>query len=128
MTSRRRTMSNQHWHNVVYVNNEIYNVEKCRINVDINNFRQLSNNVVILNVEFHNVDQRRNKVLYITIFKKLKTAKKYFWASKKRWLIWLTKLDLVGLWSIKKKGKHGTYNIKINIGRYNVWYMKGIRK
>ena len=128
MTSRRRTMSNQHWLNVVYVNNEIYNVEKCRINVDINNFRQLSNNVVILNVEFHNVDQRRNKVLYITIFKKLKTAKKYFWASKKRWLIWLTKLDLVGLWSIKKKGKHGTYNIKINIGRYNVWYMKGIRK
>ena len=128
MTSRRRTMSNQHWNNVVYVNNEIYNVEKCRINVDINNFRQLSNNVVILNVEFHNVDQRRNKVLYITIFKKLKTAKKYFWASKKRWLIWLTKLDLVGLWSIKKKGKHGTYNIKINIGRYNVWYMKGIRK
>ena len=60
----------------MYVNNEIYNVEKCRINVDINNFRQLSNNVVILNVEFHNVDQRRNNVLNMTIFKKLIKAKK----------------------------------------------------
>ena len=60
----------------MYVNNEIYNVEKCRINVDINNFRQLSNNVVILNVEFHNVDQRRNSVLNMTIFKKLIKATK----------------------------------------------------
>ena len=30
------------------------------------------------------------------------------------------------LWSIKKKGKHGTYNIKINVGNYNAWYMKRI--
>ena len=133
MISRRWTISNQRWNNIVYVHVEIYNVQQRQINVayfnvDINNVIQRRNNVVILNVEFHNVDQSRNKVVYITIFKKLKTAKKYFWASKKRWLIWLTKLDLVGLWSIKKKGKHGTYNIKINIGRYNVWYMKGIRK
>ena len=32
------------------------------------------------------------------------------------------------LWSIKKKGKHGTYNIKINVGKYNAWYMKRIWK
>ena len=28
------------------------------------------------------------------------------------------------LWSIKKKGKHRMYNIKINVGKYNAWYMK----
>ena len=84
MTSRRRTMSNQHRNNVVYVNNEIYNVEKCRINVDINNIRQLSNNVVVLNVEFHNIDQRRNNVLNITMFKKLIKAKKYIFELQKK--------------------------------------------
>ena len=97
MTLRRWIISNQRWKNVVYVHVEIYNVEQRQINViyfnvDINNVRQRRNNVVILNVEFHNVDQRRNNVLYMTIFKKLKRAKKYFWASKKRWLIWLTTL------------------------------------
>ena len=36
-----------------------------------------SNNVVIFNVEFQNVDQRRNYVVNMT---KSKRAKKYFWA------------------------------------------------
>ena len=85
MTSRRWTISNQRWNNVVYVHVEICNVEQRQINVvyfnvDINN--------VILNVEFHNVDQHRNNVLYMTIFKKFKRAKNFFWASKKGWLIW----------------------------------------
>ena len=62
------------------------------------NVRQRRNNAVIFNVEFHNVDQRRNNVVYMTIFKRLKTAKKYFWALKKKithllsnvisWKIW----------------------------------------
>ena len=43
--------------------------------------RQSRNNVVIFNVKFHNVDQRRNNAVNITIFKNLKRAKKYFWAS-----------------------------------------------
>ena len=30
------------------------------------------------NVEFHNVDQRRNNVVSMTIFKRLKRAKKFF--------------------------------------------------
>ena len=84
-------ISNQRWNNVVYVPAEIYKVEQRQINVvyfnvDTNNVRQHWNNVVILNIEFHNVDRLRNKVLDMTIFKKLKRAKKYFWASKKRWL------------------------------------------
>ena len=88
MTSRRRTMSNQRWNNVVYVIVEICNVEQGRLNifyfnVDINNFRQPRNNVVILNVEFDNVDQRQIWIVNMTIFKKLKRAKKFFWASKK---------------------------------------------
>ena len=29
---------------------------------------------------------------------------------------------------VKKKGKHGLYNVKINVGKYNTWYMKRIRK
>ena len=45
-------------------------------NVDINNVRQCENNAVIFNVKFHNVDQRRNNVVNMTIFKKLKRAKK----------------------------------------------------
>ena len=28
------------------------------------------------------------------------------------------------LWSIEKKGIHGTYNMKINIGKYDPWYIK----
>ena len=43
--------------------------------------RQRRNNVVIFNVKFHNVDQRQNNAVNITIFKNLKRAKKYFWAS-----------------------------------------------
>ena len=88
MTSRRWTISNQRWNNVVYVHVEIYNVEQRQINVvhfniDINNVRQRRNNIVILNIEFHNVDQRRNNVLYMTIFKKLKRAKIFFELQKK---------------------------------------------
>ena len=107
MTSRRRAMSNQGWNNVVYVNSEIYYIEQRRINVvyfiiDINNVIQHQNNV-ILKVEFQNVDQRRNNLLNMTIFKKLKKAKKYFWASKKRWLIWLTTLAF-DCGQLKRKG------------------------
>ena len=116
MTSRGRTLPNQRWNNVLYVNVQIYNVEQRRINVvyfnfDISNVRQRRNNVVIIfNVEFHNVDQRRNIVVNMTIFKKLKRAQKYFLASR----------DLINntcfrLRSIKKKGKHWTYNAKINV-------------
>ena len=90
-------MSNQRSKNVVYGNVEIYNVGERRINVPyfnvgINNVRQCRNNVVIFNFEFHNVDERRNNVVNMIIFKKLKKEKKYFWATKKRWLIWLTTL------------------------------------
>ena len=67
-----------------YVNVEIYNVEQHEINVvyfnvDVN-VRQRWNNAVIFNVEFHNVDQCGNNVVNMTIFKKLKRAKNYFWA------------------------------------------------
>ena len=101
-------MSNQCWNNVVYVNVEIYNVEQLQIKVvnfivDTNNVRQRRNNAVIFNVEFHNVDQRRNNVVNITIIKKLKRAKKYFWTSKKRWLVWLTTLAF-DFDQLKRKG------------------------
>ena len=58
MTSRRRTTLNQHLNNVVYVNIEIYNVEQRR------------NNIVIFNVDFHNVGQRWNNVVNMIICKK----------------------------------------------------------
>ena len=75
MTSRRRTMSNQRWNNVVYVNAEIYNVEQLWnnvvfFNVALNNVRQCRNNGVIFNVDFHNVGQRRNNLANMTIWKK----------------------------------------------------------
>ena len=60
------------------------------------NVRQRRNNAVIFNVEFHNVDQRRNNVVYMTIFKRLKTAKKYFWALKKK----ITHFSQ--MWSVEK--------------------------
>ena len=67
-TSRRGTMSNQRWNNVVYFNVERYNVKQRRINVvylnvDMNNVRQRRNNVVIFNVEFYNVGKRWNNVV-----------------------------------------------------------------
>ena len=84
------------------------------------------NNVVIFNFEFYNVDQRRNKVVNMIIFKKLKKAKKDFWPSNKRWFRWLTTLafDCDRNMELTKKGKHGTYNVKINFGKYKVWYWK----
>ena len=65
------------------------------------------------------------KTLNTTIFKMLKRAKKYFWAlkKKKRWLLDNT---CFWLWLIKKKGKYGMYNIKVNFGKYNAWYTKRI--
>ena len=59
MTSGRRTMLNQRWNNVVYVNVEIYNVQQRWINV------------IIFNVDFHNVGQRQNNVANMTIWKKI---------------------------------------------------------
>ena len=51
---------------------------------------------VIFNVEFHNIGQRRSNVVNMTIFKKLKRAKKYFretWnvqCKNKRWKVYCT--------------------------------------
>ena len=42
------------------------NVESTYFNVDMNNIRQLRNNVVIFNVEFYNVGKRRNNVAKVT--------------------------------------------------------------
>ena len=52
----------------------IYDVKQRQINnvyssVDVN-IRQRRNNVVLLNVEFHNVGQRRKNVVEMTVFKK----------------------------------------------------------
>ena len=63
MTSHFRSMSNQFWSNVGYVNVEICDAEQRPIkvvyfNVDITNVRHRQNNVVIFNVEFYNVDQK----------------------------------------------------------------------
>ena len=89
MTSWRRTMSNPRWNNIVYVNVDMYNVEHCPTNVvyfkvDIKSVRQRWNNVVIFNLEFHNVDQRRNNAVNMTIYTKLKRAKKYFFELQKQ--------------------------------------------
>ena len=117
MTLRHRLMSNQLWNNVSYVNVEICNAEQRH------NVRQRRNNVVIFNVDFYNVDQCRHKVVNMTIFKKLKRAKKYLWVSKK--MSHMINNTRFQLWLVKKKGKHGqTYNIKINVGKCNAWCIK----
>ena len=72
-----------------------------------NNVRQRQNNIkfsiAIFNIKFCNVDQRRNNVVNMAIFKKSKRVRKYFWASKKRWLILFTTLAFDCDWS-KRKG------------------------
>ena len=88
-------MSNQRWNNVAYSNIEIYYVEQRQNNVvylnfDINNFRKRRNDTVFFNVEFHNVDQRRKNIVKMTIFKRMKRAKEFFFELQKRWIIWLT--------------------------------------
>ena len=65
----------------MYINVEIYNI-KLRINfvylnVDIKNFRQRPNNIVIFNVEFHNIDQRWNNAAYMTRWKKLENKTRF---------------------------------------------------
>ena len=132
MTSRRRTMSNQLWNNVAYVNVEIYNVEQRQINivyfsVDINNVRQRRDKAVIFKVEFYNVDQHLGNFMNMTIFKNLK-SKKIFLSFQKKKMTHLINNTCFWLWSINKKLKHRTYNLKINVGTYNAWYMKRIWK
>ena len=61
------------------------------------------------------------------LFQKVEKTKKYFWASEKRWLIWLTIL-VVDCDKLKKKMKHGMHNVKRNVGKYTGQYMKGIWK
>ena len=107
-------------------------VGQCQINavyfsVDIISVRQRRNNAVIFNVEFHCVDQCRNKVVNTTIFKKLKRAKYIFELQKKK-MAHLINNTCFWWWSIKKKEKYGTYNVKMNVGKYNAWYMKRIWK
>ena len=130
MTSRRRAVSNERWNNVLYVNIEIYSVEQRQINfvffkVDINNVRQRRNNAIDFNVDFHNVDQHRNNIVNMTIFKKLN--KKIFLRLKKK-MTHLINNTCFWLWTIKKKGRHRTYIIKVNVPKNNAWYMKGIGK
>ena len=67
----------------------------------------------------HNVDQGRNNVVNMIIFKKLKKVKKIFLSFKKRWLILINNTCFY-LWAIKKKGKHGMHNVKINVGKSNM--------
>ena len=55
MTSRRHTMSNQRWNNFLYVNVEIHNVEQRRINV------------VYFNVDINNVWKRQNNVIIFNV-------------------------------------------------------------
>ena len=80
------------------------------------------NNALIFNVEFHDVDQRRNNVVNMTILEKLKREKKNFWASKERWVIWLTTLAF----DCDRLKRHMERTVKINVVKYNVWYMKRI--
>ena len=130
MTSRRGAMSNQCWNNIVNVNIEIFNVEQRQTNVVYFNFdvnvRQRRNNAVTFNVEFHDIDQRRNNVVSAIIFKKLK-EQKIFLSFKKK-MNHLINNTCFRLWSIEKKGKHGTYSIKLSVGKYNAWYMKRLWK
>ena len=62
----------------------------------------------------------------MTICKKLKSAKNIFELHKK--MTHLINTAYFRLWLIKKKGKHGTYNLKVNVGKYSVWYMKKMWK
>ena len=87
----------------------------------MNNVRQRQNNVVILSVEFHNVDQRSE----YDHFEKLKTATKIFLSFEKKMTRLINDICCRSR-LIKKKGKHGTYNVKVNVGKYNAWYMKRI--
>ena len=95
----------------MYVNVEIYNVEQ---------------GLELDKVEFPTVDQRRNNVVNMIICKKLKNAKNIFELHKK--MSHLINNAYFRLWLIRKKGKHGTYNLKVNVGNYSVWYMKKMWK
>ena len=75
------------------------------------------------------IDQRRsnivNMIFYIN-FKKLKRTNIFELQKKK--MTHLINNTCFRLQLIKKKGKHGTYNIKINVGKYNAWCMKRVWK
>ena len=125
MTLQRWTMSDQHWNNVLYVkvNVEPHRIKFVYLNDDMN-VTQRQNNVIIFDVEFHSFDQRRKNVEY-DYFQNVEKSKKIFLSikKKKRWLLDNT---CFWLWLIKKKGKYGMYNIKVNFGKYNAWYTKRI--
>ena len=122
--SRCRKLSNQRWNNVVYLFVEIYNVEQRQVNVvffsvDINNVRQCWNNFCY----FQFRASQRCLTSKQREFDHFEKSKKIFLSFKKE-LTHLINNTCFWLWSIKKKGRYETYNIKINVAEYNAWYLK----
>ena len=72
-TSRRQITSNPCWNNVVHVNVEICNVQQRQINVVYFNVY-----INIVRQRQNNVDQRRNNVVNLTICKNSKEQKNIF--------------------------------------------------
>ena len=68
--------------------NVVESTSSISTSVLANNLWLHQSNIVIFNVEFHNVDQHRNKVANMTICnkvkKKVKKVKKYFWLGLKK--------------------------------------------
>ena len=127
MTSQRWAMSNQRWNNVV-VNVEIYNAEST-LSISTVILATLDNVETILLLSTSSFAKLINveTTLWIWPFSKDEKNKKIFLSFKKK------KTHLINntcfrLWSIKMKAKYGTYDVKINVGKYNAWYMKRIWK
>ena len=70
MRLRRGIMSNQRSNNVNQRWNLQLQINVSYFRVDVNNFRQRQNNVVLFNFEFYNVGERGNNVLKMAISKK----------------------------------------------------------
>ena len=119
-------MLNQRWNNIVYFNLEIYNFEltlsismlilKTLENVDVMLLFLRSSFTMLINVE---------TTLRVLPFSKKWKEQKSFAEPQERDHCLINNTSFT-LWSIKKKEKHETYYLKMNVGKYNTWYMKKV--
>ena len=130
MTLRRRAMSNQRWNTLCMSTLKFTKLNNVKSTLSISSLilTTLGNveTMLLFATSTFITLINPNNVVNMTIFKQLKRAKKIFLSFKKKKMTDFINNTCFGLWPIKKK--YGTYNAKINVGKYNAWYMKRIWK
>ena len=129
------------WYNLATSDNVKSTLKQCCVYqcISIYNVGQRQINFVSLNIDInYEIMLLFSTPSFITLINVKTTL--WIWPFSKSWdeqknifelqekMTHLIDNTCFWLWSIKKKRENGTYNVKMNVGKYNAWYMKRIWK